>query len=51
MEDSEITKKDNYGVDWPIDFICCPVCGQPDDCGDCNHKPYTKEEVKMIRGW
>ena len=23
----------------------CPVCGQPDNCGDCNHKPATDDEI------
>lgn len=22
-----------------IRFETCPVCGQPDNCGDCNHEP------------
>lgn len=22
-----------------IHFETCPVCGQPDNCGDCNHEP------------
>lgn len=27
---------------------CCPVCGQPDNCGDCDHTPLTDEEAEML---
>jgi hypothetical protein len=23
----------------------CPVCGQPDNCGDCDHTPVPPEEI------
>lgn len=26
----------------------CPVCGQPDNCGDCNHTPLSPEERATI---
>jgi hypothetical protein len=25
---------------WPQEF--CPECGQPDNCGDCDHTPITE---------
>lgn len=27
-----------------IEAGLCPVCGQPDNCGDCNHRPLTEAE-------
>ena len=23
----------------------CSICGQPDNCGDCNHSPMTEREI------
>lgn len=28
----------------------CPKCGQPDSCGDCNHKPLTIAQAKELGG-
>lgn len=41
---------DRYGSRWPKDFICCPECGQPDNCGDCDHTPLRPDEVKELGG-
>lgn len=42
---------DKYGRAWdlPANELCF-VCGQPDNCGDCNHERYTDEVVKLLRG-
>jgi hypothetical protein len=43
--------KDKYGRKW--DFPkneLCPVCRQPDSCGDCNHKKLTEKEVVELGG-
>lgn len=29
----------------------CPICGQPDNTGDCNHKQLTTQEVRFLGGW
>jgi len=43
------TKKDRFGRKWtyPTNELC-PKCGQPDTCGDCNHKRLTNKEVEQI---
>lgn len=28
----------------------CPVCDQPDSCGDCNHKPLSLKDIKLLLG-
>jgi len=28
----------------------CPECGQPDNCGDCDHKPLDPTEVQVLLG-
>ena len=41
--------KDHYGRVWPYPKNeLCPVCGQPDSCGDCNHNKLTDAEVANI---
>ena len=42
---------DSYGRIWdnPI-WDKCPICGQPDNCGDCNHKPLTETDVIELGG-
>jgi hypothetical protein len=37
---------DIYGVPWPLPpGELCSTCGQPDNCGDCNHEPLRWWEV------
>ena len=37
---------DKYGKNWDLPAKeLCPICGQPDNCGDCNHKKLTKEQA------
>jgi len=42
---------DKYGRIWdnPI-WDKCTVCGQPDNCGDCNHQPLTRADVIELGG-
>lgn len=28
----------------------CPECGQPDNCGDCNHEPLTEADIQLLLG-
>jgi hypothetical protein len=43
--------KDKFGVTWTLPKEeLCPTCGQPDSCGDCNHKQLTSSEVKILGG-
>ena len=44
--------QDKYGRSWPgfNQKELCPTCGQPDSCGDCNHKRLSKKEVLEIGG-
>lgn len=43
---------DKFGRFWPgndpAEF--CAECGQPDNCGDCNHRPLLEEQVRMLGG-
>jgi hypothetical protein len=42
---------DRYGREWDLPASeLCPTCGQPDNCGDCNHEPYTDDEAACLRG-
>ena len=42
---------DLYGVTWDLPASeLCPTCGQPDNCGDCSHKPLTEDEVYELQG-
>jgi len=42
-------RKDRFGRKWPYPVSeLCPICGQPDSCGDCNHRRLTDKEVKQI---
>jgi hypothetical protein len=38
---------DKYGRTWGslTRKELCPVCGQPDNCGDCNHKKLSAQNV------
>jgi len=41
---------DKYGRIWNIPKEeACPECGQPDNCGDCNHTKLTDEDVKYLQ--
>lgn len=39
---------DLFGRVWPAEYIVCSFCGQPDDCGDCNHNKLPDSEVQEI---
>ncbi len=43
---------DKYGRVWdnPI-WDKCPVCGQPDNCGECNHQPLSESDVIELDGY
>lgn len=45
------TIKDKYGRKWnsPIQELC-PICKQPDSCGDCNHEKITNKGVIELGG-
>ncbi len=41
--------KDKYGREWDLHKNeLCPICGQPDNCNECNHEKLTEEDVRMI---
>ena len=44
-------EKDKYGRQWdsPSNEVC-PTCGQPDSCGDCNHKKLRNKDVIELGG-
>lgn len=44
--------RDIYGRSWPNVSAneSCPVCGQPDNCGDCEHGRLTDDEVILLGG-
>ena len=43
--------KDKFGRGWMFPKSeLCHVCGQPDSCGDCNHKKLSEKDVKTLRG-
>lgn len=45
-------KTDNFGRLWNLpNYELCPVCGQPDNCGDCNHEPLTETQVIELGGF
>lgn len=39
-----------YVQSWPEGTELCPVCGQPDNCGDCDHTPLPMEQVAELGG-
>jgi hypothetical protein len=41
-------KKDKYGRKWPAYYELCPECGQPDNCGDCNHERLSDQECYVL---
>jgi hypothetical protein len=43
--------QDKFGRVWKIPAAeRCPVCGQPDSCGDCNHKKLASKDVARLGG-
>ena len=43
--------QDSFGNTWMLPSSeVCQKCGQPDNCGDCNHQPLTPEEVRELGG-
>jgi len=44
-------KQDRFGRKWDLPASeLCPVCGQPDNCGDCDHNPLSPDEVIELGG-
>lgn len=40
---------DRYGRTWNLSpDELCPECGQPDNCGDCNHEPLSDEDYVLL---
>lgn len=40
---------DSYGRAWEYAIgEFCPVCGQPDNCGDCQHGPLSEEQARLL---
>lgn len=40
---------DRYGRRWTLpDRELCPVCGQPDNCGDCTHKRLSRAQALAL---
>lgn len=43
--------EDKFGRVWKNpSWDLCPVCGQPDNCGDCNHKKLSETDVVELGG-
>ena len=44
-------KKDKFGRKWnlPKNEVCLK-CGQPDSCGNCNHKKLSNKDVLVLKG-
>lgn len=43
-------REDALGNLWPVSTVGCNECGQPDNCGDCDHTPLAAEEVVELGG-
>jgi hypothetical protein len=42
--------KDKFNRVWNLTKReVCPICKQPDNCGNCNHKKLSKEDVKNLK--
>lgn len=43
---------DGYGRQWPKLSVGerCETCGQPDNCGDCNHQMLSVDNVLELGG-
>lgn len=48
-EELDNTTIDNFGRKWnlPSEELCS-TCGQPDNCGDCNHEALSNDEAKAL---
>lgn len=45
------TTTDKFGRKWKLPKNeLCPVCGQPDSIGDCNHKRMGEKRMKFFKG-
>ena len=45
------SKKDKFGRVWDLPKSeLCFMCGQPDSCGDCNHKKLRTIDIDFLRG-
>lgn len=43
--------RDKFGRIWNLPKCeLCSVCGQPDSCGDCNHRKLKKKEAILLGG-
>lgn len=40
---------DKFGRVWHAHTLVCSACGQPDSCGDCNHKRLKNVEVRLLQ--
>lgn len=44
-------RKDKFNRVWNLPVTeLCQVCGQPDNCGDCNHKKLSQLDVDLLKG-
>lgn len=42
---------DRFGRLWILSpKELCKTCGQPDNCGECNHKKLSNKDVKILKG-
>lgn len=42
---------DRFGRIWDLPATeLCEVCGQPDNCGDCNHERLSTDDVTQLGG-
>lgn len=49
---AEKGRKDKFGRIWKLSKNeLCFKCGQPDSCGDCNHKKISKQGVLQLGGY
>ena len=39
---------DRYGRTWPEGTEVCPSCGQPDNCGECNHHRLSADQAQEL---
>ena len=43
--------KDKFGIYWDLpESELCKVCGQPDNCGDCDHTQIQRNEAAQLGG-
>lgn len=43
--------KDAFGRVWKSSLeALCPICGQPDNCGDCTHMALTDAQARVLMG-